>query len=202
MFQLVEETMKTAEVFGAEYVVVHFPVTPTTGVNGLSLAQQKAIDWDSAQHQAEFSERHRIPIHLEGFGPSPFLTVDFLNEVAGRFRCLQYCFDTGHMHIASQRDGFDLYDFARRLAPNIGSVHIWNNRDIQDYVTFGHIPVHPAQKPEDGWVDVARVLRMIVPSNPGCRVIFESGMRYPESLGAHDFREGVEWVRDLTAPLF
>ena len=199
---MVEETMRTAEGFGSEYVVVHFPVTPTTGVNGLGYAQLKAIAWDSAYHLAEYSQRHRVPIHMEGFGPSPFLTVDFLNEVARNFPCLHYCFDTGHMHIASQRDGFDLYDFARQLAPNIGSVHVWNNRGVQDYFSFGHIPVHPVQKAEDGWVDVARILRIIIPNNPGCRIILESGSRYPESLGAHDFREGVQWVKDLTAPLF
>lgn len=199
---MVEETMKAAGAFGAEYVVVHFPVTPTTGTNGLTRGQLKAIAWDSARHLADYSRRHGVPIHMEGFGPSPFLTVYFLNEVMRSFPCLHYCFDTGHMHIASQRDGFDLYDFARGLAPNIGSVHVWNNRGIDDYLSFGHIPVHPLQKAGDGWVDMARILGIIVSGNPGCRVILESGMRYPDSLGGHDFREGVEWVKELTAPLF
>lgn len=199
---MVEETMKAAEVFGAEYVVVHFPVAPTTGVNGLSHAQLRAIAWESAQHLADYSQTHRVPIHIEGFGPSPFLTVDFVNEVARSFPSLRYCFDIGHMHVASQRDGFDLYEFARGLAPNIGSVHVWNNRNIEDYFKFGHIPVHPVQSSEDGWVDIGRILRIIVPNNPGCRVILESGKHYPLSLGAHDFRDGVQWVKELTAPLF
>lgn len=199
---MVEETMKAAQAFGAEYVVVHFPVTPTTGTGGLGHARLRSIAWDSARRLAEHARRYGVPIHMEGFGPSPFLTVAFLNDVMGAFPGLRYCFDTGHMHIASQRDGFDLYEFARGLAPNIGSVHVWNNRGWEDYVSFGHIPVHPAQRAEDGWVDMARILRTIVAGNPGCRVIFESGMRYPEPLGGHDFREGVQWVRDLTAPLF
>ncbi|MDM8000686.1 MAG: TIM barrel protein [Dehalococcoidia bacterium] len=199
---MVEETMKTAAAFGAEYVVVHFPVSPTTSVNGLGYAQLRSIAWDSARRLAEYSQRYRVPIHMEGFGPSPFLAVDFLNEVIRSFPCLRYCFDTGHMHIASQRDGFDLYRFAEGLAPNIGSVHLWNNRSIDDYFKFGHIPVHPVQKPEDGWVSIERILRIIVPNNPGCRVILESGNHYPVSLGAHNVRDGVQWVRELTAPLF
>ena len=105
---MVEETMKAAEAFGAEYVVVHFPVTPTTGAGGLTHGHLRAIAWDSADHLADYSRRHGVPIHMEGFGPSPFLTVDFLNELMRAFSCLRYCFDTGHMHIASQRDGFDL----------------------------------------------------------------------------------------------
>ncbi len=199
---MVEETMKAAEAFGAEYVVVHFPVTPTTGTGGLSPGQLKDIAWDSAGRLAEYSDRHGVPIHMEGFGPSPFMNVGFLNEVMRGFPCLRYCFDTGHMHIASQRDGFDLYEFAGGLAPNIGSVHVWNSRGLEDYLSFGHIPVHPLQRPEDGWVDTARVLRLIIAGNPGCRIILESGLRYPQSLGGHDFREGVQWVRELTAPLF
>lgn len=199
---MVEETMKAAEAFGAEYVVVHFPVTPTTGTGGLSPGQLKDIAWDSAGRLAEYSDRHGVPIHMEGFGPSPFMNAGFLNEVMRGFPCLRYCFDTGHMHIASQRDGFDLYEFAGGLAPNIGSVHVWNSRGLEDYLSFGHIPVHPLQRPEDGWVDTARVLRLIIAGNPGCRIILESGLRYPQSLGGHDFREGVQWVRELTGPLF
>lgn len=199
---MVEETMKAAEAFGAEYVVVHFPVTPTTGTGGLSPGLLKDIAWDSAGRLAEYSDRHGVPIHMEGFGPSPFMNAGFLNEVMRGFPCLRYCFDTGHMHIASQRDGFDLYEFAGGLAPNIGSVHVWNSRGLEDYLSFGHIPVHPLQRPEDGWVDTARVLRLIIAGNPGCRIILESGLRYPQSLGGHDFREGVQWVRELTGPLF
>lgn len=199
---MVEETMKVARHFGSEYVVVHFPVPSTTGTDGLGYAQLKTIAWDSASRLAEFAEKYHVPIHMEGFGPSPFLTVDFLNEVARNFPGLRYCFDTGHMHIAAQRDRFDLYEFARQLGPNIGSVHLWNSRGIQDYFSFGHIPVHPVQKPQEGWVDVDRILRIIVPNNPGCRIILESGPRYPEALGGYDFRDGVKWVKYLTAPLF
>ena len=198
--RMVQETMELAEDFGAEYVVVHFP-SPSVNVDGTSYARLREIAWEGALHLDEFSQKHGIPIHMEGFGPSPFLCVDFLTEVVTQFPGLFYCFDTGHMHLAALRDGFDLYQFAQQMAPCIGSVHLWNNRGFEDYLTFHHIPVHPGQKPEEGWVDIAHILRLILLKNPSCSIVFESGFRYPEELGGHDFREGVKWVKELVATL-
>jgi len=199
--RMIEETMDMAEDFGAEYVVVHFPTPPSNHAGGVGYAELREIAWQSALCLADMSEKHDMPIHIEGFGPSPFLNPDFLAEINRNFPCLLYCFDTGHMHIAAQRDGFDLYQFAQQLAPYVGSIHLWNNRSIEDYFDFFHIPVHPSQKPEDGWVDIALVLRLILSSNASCRVILESGVHYPEALGGHDFRDGVKWVKELVAEL-
>jgi len=198
---MIQETMEMAEDFGAEYVVVHYPAPSSTDVSGTNYAQLREIAWRSAHLLAELSQKHGVPIHIEGFGPSPFLKVDFLAEVTTNFPCLVYCFDTGHMNIAAQRDSFDLYQFAQQLIPYIGSIHLWNNRSIEDYFAFRHIPVHPSQKPEEGWVDIAHILRLILPHNSSCRIILESGFYYPEVLGGHDFREGVKWVKDLVDTL-
>jgi sugar phosphate isomerase/epimerase len=200
--RMVRETMETAAGFGAEYVVVHFPTPPLARVDGVSYQELKSIAWDSAVFLAKLAQKHRVQVHCEGFGPSPFLTPDFVNEVTGRLPWLRYCFDVGHMHVASIRDGFDLYEFARQVAPRVGSVHLWNNRGAEDYFSFGHIPVHPTQRPEDGWVDVARVLGIIMSGNPGCRIILESGVHYPQALGGHDFRDGVKWVKGLLGASF
>ena len=187
--------------FGAEYVVVHFPTPDSTNHGGVGYEKLRQIAWQSASCLAEMGQEHELAVHMEGFGPSPFLNLDFLLEVNATFPNLSYCFDTGHMHIAAQRDGFDLYEFASMLAPCIGSIHLWNNRDIDDYFAFGHIPVHPSQDPGEGWVDVGRVLRLILSQSPACRIILESGFRYPQALGGHDFREGVKWAKELVAGL-
>ncbi|MBM4444172.1 MAG: sugar phosphate isomerase/epimerase [Chloroflexi bacterium] len=197
--KMIQETMELAQDFGAEYVVVHFPVPPSTPVRGIGYDELRDVAWRSAVALADISRKHGLPIHIEGFGPSIFLTPDFIVEVTSRLEGLHYCFDIGHMHIAARRDGFSLYEFARKLAPHIGSVHMWNNRGIRDYLTFGHIPIHPSQRPEDGWVDIDRILRLIIAGNPDCRIILESSSRYPEALGGHDFRDGVEWTKDLIA---
>lgn len=199
-FRMIQETVETASEFGAEYVIAHFP-TPSTDGNGISYVRLKEIAMEGALRLAEISQKYKLPIHIEGFGPSPFLSMDFLSEVITQFPILRYCFDTGHMHIASQRDGFDLYDFASQMADYIGSIHLWNSRGINDYFTFHHVPVHPSQKSEEGWADIDRLLRLILEKKPSCPVVFESSPHYPEELGNHDFRDGVKWVKEILSIL-
>jgi sugar phosphate isomerase/epimerase len=199
--RMVEGTMELAEEFGAEYVVVHFPAPSTVDTTGFSPAKLREIALDSCERLAELSQKHNIPIHVEGFGPSPFLDPTFLIEVITQFPVLRYCWDSAHMYISAQRDGFDYYEFAERLAPYLGSIHLWNTRGMDDYLAFRHIPVHPSQTPEKGWVDIPRLLRIVGRLNYSCPIIFESVHRYPEALGDHDYRDGVKWVKELVATL-
>ena len=99
------------------------------------------------------------------------------------------------MKLASIELGFDLYEFAEGILPYLGSVHIWNLRTREDYERFHHIPVHPSQKAEDGWVDIERILKIL--SKKPVPFIFESPYSYPEELGGYDYREGVEWVKGI-----
>jgi len=199
--RMVEETMELAAEFGAEYVVVHFPSPAADETGGVSHAGLREIALDSCHRLAELSQQHQISIHLEGFGPSPFLDPEFLIEVMNQFPTLRYCWDSAHMFISAQRDGFDYYAFAEQLAPYLGSIHLWNTRGIDDYLTFRHIPVHPSQTPEEGWVDIPRLLRIMNEHNSSCPIIFESVHRYPEALGNHDYRDGVKWIKELVATL-
>lgn len=193
-FRMIIETLAHAEDIGAEYIVVHFPTPSTDGV-GESEARLESIVWKSCDQLAELSMKRGMPIHIEGLGNSPYLTTGFLGQALSQYP-LRYCFDTGHMHVASETNGFDLYEFAAGIAPFVGSIHLWNNRGNDDYLTFRHIPVHPSQDPGEGWADIRRLLEVLRPS---CPVIFESPLSYPEALGNHDYRDGVKWVREILA---
>jgi len=81
--------------------------------------------------------------------------------------------------------------------PFLGSVHLWNTRSREDYLNYRHIPVHPSQSAEEGWVDIARVLQIIGSAKDSLPIIFESDRFYPEALGDYDYREGVKWVQAL-----
>ena len=194
--KMVLATVELAEDFGAEYVVVHFP-TPASDAVAESQSKLKGIARKSCDWLAELSEKRRMPIHIEGVGASPFLTVEFLSQVLSEYPVLSYCFDTGHMQLAAQSAGFDLYAFAEEIAPYVGSIHLWNTRGAQDYQAFRHIMVHPSQDPEEGWVDIARVLQILAQRVHS--VILESPLEYPEALGNYDYREGIKWVRELLA---
>ncbi|MBI2910418.1 MAG: sugar phosphate isomerase/epimerase [Chloroflexi bacterium] len=195
--KLVIETLDYAEEFGAQYIVVHFPAPPQSDISYLSDQKLRDTALGSADGLAELSARRKIPIHIEGFGPSPFLSTEFLIEVLGQYTSLSYCFDSAHMKLSALRDGFDYFGFLEQIAPYVASVHLWNTRGPQDYEDYRHIPVHPSQKREEGWVDIPRVIDVLKPIVPSATVILESSERYPPALGGYDYRDGVEWVRQL-----
>jgi len=194
--KMITLTVDHAEEYGAEYVVVHFP-SPASDESGENDGKLEAIAWRSCERLAELSLKRNIPIHMEGVGQSRLINAEFLRAVLKEFSPLSYCFDTAHANLAAIYNGFDLYAFKEELLPYIGSVHLWNTRNREDYLAFRHIPVHPSQSPEDGWVDIERVLRALNPDRSSLPVIFESERHYPESLGNYDYREGVKWVKEL-----
>lgn len=194
--KMITLSVKQAEEFGADYVVVHLP-SPASDACGESEAKLDGIAWRSCELLAELSYKGNIPIHIEGVGASHLINAEFLSTVLKEYSPLRYCFDTAHAYLAALNNGFDLYDFEVELLPYLGSVHLWNIRGWDDYLAFRHIPVHPSQSAEDGWVDIPRVLQALGPDKNSLPIIFESERSYPEALGNHDYREGVKWVKDL-----
>jgi sugar phosphate isomerase/epimerase len=193
-FRLVEETLQLAQGW-AEYVVVHFPSPPVSETNGAK--EVRNIAEKSALKLAQLSREYDVPIHIEGFGPSPLLSLDFLRQVLAQCPELRYCFDTGHMNLAAKRDGIDVFSFAREIAPYIGSMHLWNARSFDDYFQFRHIPAHPVQRPEQGWADIPRLVKTVMAQNDSCAIIMESNDKYPAELGNYDYRDGISWLKQL-----
>ena len=194
--RMVTLTVKQAAEYGADYVVAHFP-SPASDSAGESDDDLESIAWSSCERLAELSLREGVPIHLEGVGQSSLITADFMKRALEEYANLRCCFDTAHANLASQYNGFDMYDFETELLPHLGSLHLWNTRDRNDYLTFRHVAVHPSQSPEDGWVDIPRVLELLGPKADSLPIVFESEPGYPEALGHYDYRDGVKWVKEL-----
>jgi len=195
--KMIEDTMKKAQEFEVDYVVVHFPTPKSRDSDGATYDELFQIAWQSAGALAEMAETYETDIHIEGFGPSPFLNTYFIEKVITEFPSLRYCFDVGHMHIAADQFGFDFYEFTKDMAPYVGSVHLWNTRGMDDYLAYRHIPVHPSQDSQEGWGNIPRVLQLLLAENPSCSIILESSLQYPRELGGYDIREGVEWVKGI-----
>lgn len=190
--KMISHSLSHAEEIGAEYIIVHFPI-PSTDGDGESESKLESIAHKSCDQLAELSFKKNMTIHIEGLGNSPYLNSGFLLRVLQEYP-LKYCFDTGHMNLASKTIGFDLYEFAESIAPFVGSIHLWNNRGVDDYLAYRHIPVHPSQDSQEGWVDMERLIEILNPSYP---VILESPPIYPESLGNYDYRDGIQWIKEM-----
>jgi len=200
-FRLIIQTLQEAQKLGAKYIVVHFPKPAPEPQQQPGLKPQVDIAWDSAHRLARLAREFHTRICIEGFGERPFLSVGFLIEVLDAFPELDYCFDVGHIHLAALRGVLDYQEFLGQLAPRIGCVHLWNTRGPEDYAEFSHLPVHPTQAPNAGWVDIPWTLRTIREASPEASITFEHGIQFPPPFKL-DYREGVEWVKCiLDAPL-
>lgn len=190
-------SMEHAEELGAEYMVVHFP-SPISEEHNENKAKLESIARKSCDRLAELSLKRKIPVHVEGVGTTPLINAGFLTPLLKDYAPpLHYCLDTAHTQLASLSNDFDLYDFEKELLPYLGSVHLWNTRGKHDYAAYRHIPVHPSQSAAEGWVDIAKVLKIMGSAKSSLPIIFESDRLYPEALGEFDYREGVKWVKDL-----
>jgi len=196
--KMVTLTMEHAQEFGAEYVVVHFP-TPTSDASGESQNKLESMARKSCEWLANLSLKRSVPIHIEGVGASTLLNAEFLCNVLAEYTTIRYCFDTAHAFLASLQDSFDYYSFAQEISPYLGSVHLWNTRGTDDYLSFRNIPVHPSQSPDDGWADIPRALAALNATRSHLALIFESLPYYPPELGNHDYRDGIKWVESLLA---
>jgi sugar phosphate isomerase/epimerase len=198
--KMVNLTINHAEEFGAEYVVVHFPSPASHAPTENPDEKIRAIAWKSCDRLAELSVKRGVLLHIEGVGASPLINAEFLTSVLEQYSPpLKYCFDTAHSYLAAQSNDFDLYEFEKELLPYLGSVHLWNTRGRDDYNAYRHIPVHPSQSADEGWVDIARILKILGSKGNSLPLIFESDRLYPEALGKYDYREGVKWVKELLA---
>ena len=194
--RLIAQTLRDTRELGPAYVVVHFPKPAPAPQRQPGWEPQMDVAWDSAERLAQLAREFEVRINIEGFGERPFLSADFLTAVLDAFPELSYCFDVGHIHLAALRGVLDYFEFLERLAPRIGSVHLWNTRGPQDYAAYAHLPIHANQQPDTGWVDVRHTLRVIREANPDAVFIFEHGTQFPPPF-ALDYREGVSWVREV-----
>ncbi len=196
--KMIRTTVEEAGEMGAEYVVAHLPA-PVSHVAEETVACMENAAKRSCEYLAELALKRGLPIHIEGVGQTPLINIDFLTGVLKEFDSLHYCFDTAHSNLASQYNDQDMYELHSALLPYLGSMHLWNTRNREDYLAYRHVPVHPSQSPDEGWVDIPRLIRTLNSRAATLPLIFESEPSYPGELGGYDYKEGVEWVKALLA---
>ena len=188
---LVGRTVADAKAWGAEHVVTH--------LNWADDTDDEKVSVRLARESAErFSVMAReVPIHIEcggyrGAFHDPGQFVELVSPHPG----LGLCIDIGHARLISASRGRDFYKDLETMAPAARSAHLWNARDMETYRRLHHVPLHPSQRPEDGWIDIPRTLEILLSASPECRLIFE----YREDgLPPARIKEGFDWVEELAS---
>jgi sugar phosphate isomerase/epimerase len=190
-FRLLGETLEAAKRWGAEYVVCHLTFGPTDSKDE-STARKLA---ESALARfAAMSRAGGIPIDVEFAAYSDsFHRPDAFVELVGAHSELGVCLDIAHAYIGAQKRERDYWRDVETLAAKARSAHLWNTRGAEDAKNNGHWPLHPSQNAKDGWIDIERVVDMLVEINPNMSFICE----YPVISVTPEINQGYYWVADL-----
>jgi endonuclease IV len=186
-FQVIEDTLQYARDWGADYVVTHLTYgrTDTSDPN-----KAKQLAREACERLAALSNDYRVPINIEFAAyTQAFNEPEQFIELVSQHTELGICIDTGHTMFGAQIHKRDYFDDIAILAPHTRSMHLWNTRcEVHD-----HIPLHPSQSPQEGWIDIEQTLEIVLAQNTNCTIIFE----YPVVEVTSNIQEGYDWIENI-----
>ncbi|MCC7017253.1 MAG: sugar phosphate isomerase/epimerase [Rhodospirillales bacterium] len=194
-FRLVADTLDLARRWRADYAVCHltFGATDTRDP-----ALARALARDACARFAAMSRSAGVPLDVEfaAYTDSFHEPVSFLDALAPHGE-LGICVDIGHAYLGALKRKRSYLDDIAALAPRARSMHLWNSTGPECHDRYHHVPLHPSQRPEDGWIDVPAALAAVLARNPDARLVFE----YPVDSVTPRIQEGYDWVAGLAAGL-
>jgi sugar phosphate isomerase/epimerase len=194
-FEILEINMRMAKCLPADYVVIHFTSKTMKSESYESKEQLMDIARESLERLDLLSENYGVNINLEysSYGeyfndPSNWI------ELVRKAKRIGLCLDLGQLYKDCKAKSYDFYEKLEELLPYTRVVHIWNMKEIEDLEEKGYIPVHPSQKPEEGWIDIKKSIDIIKSQNRDIPIIFEPNFTYK---GEDFFSEGIDWVNHI-----
>lgn len=204
---LMERELVQAAELGARHLVVHLqravgvldePVPP-------GWTEERALDvaTEGALRLVEVARQVGVPLHFENMMGQPLLCrpehyMALMEALPADLASI--CLDVGHAAFDGAKYGFEVEEFARSLAPRIGSLHVYNNQVDSDFDfatlreegRLRKFPAHPDHDAEAGWIDLERVLGAVLATNPEALVTFE--VYFSLDVDREVTREGLEWI--------
>jgi sugar phosphate isomerase/epimerase len=143
------------------------------------------------------ADRYNMPINVEfggysGYFHEPAQFVEFVKD----HPLLGICIDIGHTSLISGIRNRSFFKDVEILAPHPKSIHVWNTKGQKKKKKNSHVPVHPSQKTEDGWIDIKKTLEIILSHNKECDIVFEYNRTYYDKI-PKEVKEGMEWVKEI-----
>ncbi|MBF8270820.1 MAG: AP endonuc 2 protein [Gammaproteobacteria bacterium] len=185
-FELLEHTLQHARQWQADYVVTHL----TYGRTDTKDFGHERLAAAACQRFAELSRYYEIPINVEfaAYTRAFNQTSQFIDAIT-RHNELALCIDTGHTMLGANLNERDYFADIRAMAPYTRSMHLWNTTGNGPE----HIPLHPTQDPETGWIDIEQTLQIVLAENPDVTIVFE----YPVADVTPEIQAGYDWIRQI-----
>lgn len=192
-YELLATTLAHAGEWGAEYVVTHL----AWGQDSADERRALALAEEARTRLAAMAREAGVPILVETGGYAGYFhTAEQYAAFAASDPWLGLCIDIGHSRLVAEARRRSLWEDLEVLAPQARAMHLWNTRGLEDYQRHHHVPLHPAQRPADGWIDVERVLGVVLRRNPACALIFEYTWNEGDTA---QVEEGFAWVAAIAA---
>lgn len=97
----------------------------------------------------------------------------FLEELLNKYTRIRLCLDVGRLHLQDKIDqSFSAADVLMRFSKYTGIIHLWHAK-VGRTVEYGHYPLLPNLKPEDGWADIETYAGIICSQNRELKLLFE-----------------------------
>ncbi|NIK70008.1 sugar phosphate isomerase/epimerase [Paenibacillus sp. BK720] len=120
---------------------------------------------------------------------------DYLQRKLEEYRGIKLCLDTARLYIQDRVDPrFNSETVLRRYAGYAATVHLSNVQIVGGRIIQSRIPVHPSQRPSEGWAPIERYLRIISGKNPDFKIMFE---HRSEHASDEQLKECYRWVSQL-----
>lgn len=194
-FEILEINVRMASCLPSDYVVIHFTSKTMAAENYDSEDELMTIAKRSIKRLSKLSEAYKININLEyASHMKQFRNPAEWIEIVKDYPNIGICLDIGELFKICTEDGYEFYEKLQEMLPYTKALHIWNSKDSHDLEVHGYIPVHPSQRPEDGWIDIERVVDMVKAQENKIPIIFEPNFDYN---GEKYFLEGVNWVNSM-----
>lgn len=192
-FDVLGDTLERARQWGADYVVTHLTFGGGDTRDG-AVAERLADD--ACARIAGLSRDANIPVDIEfaAYTDSFNRPRQFTDAIAPHPE-LGLCLDIGHAFVGAALRQRDFWDDLAVLAGHARSLHLWNSKGPDHFKDDPHTPLHPSQRPEDGWIDMERALKTVLDARPVDNVIFE----YPVRTVSRRIQEGYDWIADILA---
>jgi sugar phosphate isomerase/epimerase len=190
-FRLLDDTLARAARCGADYVVCHltFGATDTRDERAAVALARRAC-----ARLAAMSRTYGVRVDVEFAAYSHgFHRAELFVDAVTPHAELGICLDVGHAYLGALARGRDYLADVRTLAPATRSMHLWNTRGPGHTAAWGHTPLHPRQRPADGWIDVERTLATCLGARGAVDVVFE----YPADDPRVDVEEGYAWIASV-----
>ncbi len=190
-FALLEDTLTHAKDWEADYVVTHLTYGKT---DTRDPGRAAALATAACERFAALSRAHDLPIDIEFAAyTAAFNTAAQFAAAVAPHPELGLCIDTGHVMLGARLNRRDYFADIRALAPRARSMHLWNTQGDGPE----HIPLHPAQSPAEGWIDLEQTLRIVLAHNPEINLVFE----YPIAKVDRQIQSGYDWIKTMKADI-